>query len=205
MTYPRGAYGPGQVSDVKVEKPAVIILDMAKGYGWAPGSHGYEMVAKVRRLMDAAHAADVQVVHVTSLRRPTDNLPAPTVSTLNNMAGLEGPEVIPELAPEGDDIHTYKRYLSAFFQSDLDYTLRCMGVDCVIFAGASTDNTVLWSSADAFQFRYKVVVAEDCTMVHRNQPGAAAAQAAALGIIATVLKGEVIPLDKVIEKYLQPH
>ena len=203
MSYPRGAYGPGPVSGVKVEKPAVVILDMAKGYGWAPGSFGYEMVARVRRLMDAAHAARVQVVHVTSLRRPTDNLPDPTPSTLRNMAGLAGPEVIPELAPEGDDIHTYKRYLSAFFQSDLDYTLRCMGVDCVIFAGASTDNTVLWSSADAFQFRYKVVVAEDCTIVHREQ-GSAAAKAAALSIIQTVLKGEVLPLDEVIDKYLPP-
>ena len=27
---------------------AVIILDMAKGYGWAPGSYGYDMVANVR-------------------------------------------------------------------------------------------------------------------------------------------------------------
>ena len=36
---------------------AVIILDMAKGYGWAPGAFGYDMVARVRRLKDAAHAA----------------------------------------------------------------------------------------------------------------------------------------------------
>src|SRR3954454_2943413 len=114
MTYPRGSYGPGEAIDAVVEKPAVIILDMARGYGWAPGSFGYEMVANVRRLVDAAHAAGAQVVHVTSLRRPTDNLPAPTPSTLRNMAGLEGPEVIPELQPEGDDIHTYKRYLSGF-------------------------------------------------------------------------------------------
>jgi nicotinamidase-related amidase len=202
MTYPHGSYGPGPAIDAVVEKPAVIILDMAKGYGWAPGSYGYEMVANVRRLMDAAHAANVQVVHVTSLRRPTDHLPDPTPSTLRNMAGQEGPEVIPELAPTGDDIHTYKRYLSGFFESDLDYTLRTIGCDCVIICGASTDNTVLWTSADAFQHRYKVVVVEDCTIVHRE--GQAAAKEAALGIIRSVLKGDVIPLDAVIKKYLPP-
>src|SRR5438552_18114253 len=109
MTYPRGSYGPGRSIDAKVEKPAVILLDMAKGYGWAPGSYGYELVANVRRLMDAAHAADVQVIHVTSLRRPTDHLPSPTPSTLRNMAGLEGPDLIPELQPDGTDIHTYQR------------------------------------------------------------------------------------------------
>ena len=88
MAYPRGSYGPGPAIDAPVEKPAVVILDMAKGYGWAPGGFGYDMVARVRRLMDAAHTAGVQVVHVTSLRRPTDNLPAPTLSTLRNMAGF---------------------------------------------------------------------------------------------------------------------
>ena len=33
-------------------KTAVIILDMAKGYGWEPGSYGYEMVAKVKELKE---------------------------------------------------------------------------------------------------------------------------------------------------------
>ena len=47
---------------------AVIILDMAKGYGWAPGSYGYDMVARVRRLKDAAHAVGAPVIHVNSMR-----------------------------------------------------------------------------------------------------------------------------------------
>ena len=61
---------------------------------------------------------------------------------------------------------------------------------------------MLWTSADAFQYRYKVVVVEDCTMVHRE--GQAAAKEAALGIIRSVLKGDVLPLDDVVKKYLQP-
>ena len=40
-------------------QPAVIILDMANGYHWTPGSYGYELVARIRRLKDAAHAAGV--------------------------------------------------------------------------------------------------------------------------------------------------
>ena len=49
-----------------------------------------------------------------------------------------------------------------------------MGCDVVLIAGAATDNTVLWTSADAHQNLYKVVVVEDCTMVHRERepPGA---------------------------------
>ena len=28
-------------------QPAVIILDMSTGYNWAPGSYGYDLVARV--------------------------------------------------------------------------------------------------------------------------------------------------------------
>ncbi len=48
-------------------KPVVIILDMAKGYGWEPGSFGYGVVAKVRKFKDAAYAANVQMVRVNSI------------------------------------------------------------------------------------------------------------------------------------------
>ena len=177
---------------------AVIILDMAKGYGWKPGSFGYDMVARVRRLKDAAHAAGAQVIHVHSMRRPTDN-----VGNADRMGpNSEGIEVIPELLPTDQDIQIYKRYLSGFSHNDLDYTLRTMGTKRVLIAGASTDNTVLWTAADAFQFRYQVVVVEDCTIVHREQepPGA---QEGALRIVRNVLHSEVLSLDETIAKYLQ--
>jgi len=135
---------------------AVIILDMAKGYGWEPGSFGYEMVANVRKLKDAAYAAGAQVIHVNSMRRPSDNLGNPRM-----MVGTDAIDVIPELQPVDRDILIYKRYLSGFSHNDLDYTLRTMGADTVVIAGASTDNTVLWTAADAHQYRYKVVIVED--------------------------------------------
>jgi len=182
------------------EELAIIILDMAKGYGWEPGSFGYEMVERVRRLKVAAYAAGVQVIHVNSMRRATDNLPTPNPRM---QAGTPGIEVIPELQPVDKDILIYKRYLSGFSHNDLDYTLRTMGVKKVIICGASTDNTVLWTSADAFQNRYDVVIAEDCTLVHRQAepPGA---QEGAIRIIRGVLHGEILSLDAVIEKYLKP-
>ncbi len=177
---------------------AVIILDMAKGYGWEPGSFGYEVVANVRKLKDAAYAANAQVLHVHSMRRPTDNLGTPARMS----PGSEALEVIPELQPVDRDILVYKRYLSGFSHNDLDYTLRTMGADTVLIAGASTDNTVLWTAADAHQYRYKVVVVEDCTIVHREQEPAGAKEGA-LRIVRSVLRGsEVLPLDEVITQYL---
>jgi nicotinamidase-related amidase len=137
------------------------------------------------------------------MRRATDNFPLP-VSDANAkmLPGTEWIDVIPELQPVDRDIQIYKRYLGGFTQNDLDYTLRCMGVDCVILAGASTDNCVLWTAADAFQLRYKVVVVEDCTMVHGKARTEAGAKEAALMIIRTVLQSEVLPLAEVVQKYL---
>jgi len=179
------------------KKPVVIMLDMAKGYGWTPGSFGYEMVARVRRLKDAAHAAGVQCIHVHSMRRPTDHVPNPHM-----MVGTDNLDVIPELQPIDRDITIYKRYLSGFSFNDLDYTLRSMGCDRVIIAGASTDNTVLWTAADAFQRRYGVTVVEDCTLVH-NQEYHPELHDAALKIMRRVLSAEVLSLQQVIEKYLK--
>src|SRR5438477_599828 len=178
-------------------KPVVIMLDMAKGYGWAPGSFAYDMVARVRRLKDAAHAAGVQVIHVHSMRRPTDQVPGGS----RMLPGSDALNVIPELEPTDKDIYIYKRYLSGFSHNDLDYTLRTMGCDCTIISGASTDNTVLWTAADAFQLRYQVVVVEDCTMVHREAEPSGA-QEGALRIVRNVLHSEVLVLDDVIATYL---
>ena len=179
--------------------PAIIILDMAKGYGWKPGSYGYETVAQVKRLSDVAYAAGVQILHVNSMRKPVDNLPGnPTM-----MQGTEALDVIPELQPVDKDITIYKRYLSGFSFNDLDYTLRNLGCDTVIIAGASTDNTVLWTAADAFQLRYQVVVVEDCTIVHREKEPPEVKEYA-LRIVRNVLHSQVIPLDQVIQQYLPP-
>ena len=186
------------MADSIPQNPVVIILDMAKGYGWEPGSFGYEMVANIRKLKDAAHAAGIQIIHVNSMRRPTDNLG----EGVKMMIGSDALEIIPELHPVDKDIIIHKRYLSGFSYNDLDYTLRTMQCNMVIIAGASTDNTVLWTAADAHQHHYKVVIVEDGTMVHREKepPGA---KEGALRIIKTVLKGEVLQLDRVISKYLK--
>ena len=111
-------------------KTAVIILDMAKCYGWEPGSYGYEMVAKVKELKDAAHAAGAPVIHVNSLRRKSDN-----VGDLDKVLMKEktdAVDVIPELQPVDNDTIVYKRYLSGFSYNDLDYVLRTMNCDTVL-------------------------------------------------------------------------
>ena len=55
-----------------------------------------------------------------------------------------------------------------------------------------------------FQNRYKVVVVDDCTITHGQARAAAGGKEAAVQIIRSVLSSEVIPLDEVIQTYMQP-
>jgi nicotinamidase-related amidase len=158
------------------------------------------MVSRIKRLKDVAHERGAAVLHVHSLRRPTDNLPQAAHMTVDQPENLE---VLPELQPVDQDILIYKRYLSGFSHNDLDYTLRCMGIEAVLIAGASTDNTVLWTAADAFQNRYTVCVVEDCTMVHRRGEPSEVKEYA-LRIVRNVLHSDVLPLEDALAKYL-PH
>jgi nicotinamidase-related amidase len=176
---------------------AVIILDMARGYGDA-STYEPGMVSRIKRLKDVAHERGAQVIHVHSLRRPTDRLPRPGHMMADQPENLE---VLPELLPIDQDILIYKRYLSGFSHNDLDYTLRCMRIQAVLIAGASTDNTVLWTAADAYQNSYTVCVVEDCSMVHRPGEPPEVKQYA-LRIVRNVLHSDVLPLEHALARYL---
>ena len=180
-------------------KTAVLILDMARGYGDA-STYEPGMVSRIKRLKDVAHERGAQVIHVHSLRRPTDGLSLAQPSHMM-VDQPENLEVLPELLPIDRDILIYKRYLSGFSHNDLDYTMRCMGIEAVLIAGASTDNTVLWTAADAFQYRYTVCVVEDCTMVHRSAEPPEVKEYA-LRIVRNVLHSDVLPLEEALAKYL---
>ncbi len=179
-------------------RTAVIILDMAKGYGWKPGSYGFDMVARVRKFKDAAYDAGLQVFHVNSMRRPSDNVGNPSMKE-----GTEALDVIDELQPVDKDILVFKRYLSGFSFNDLEYILRNLDIDTVVIAGASTDNTVLWTAAEAFQLRFTVAVVEDCTMVHRETEPPEV-QTYALRIVSNVLHSDVLSAGDAVAKYFKP-
>jgi len=99
------------MADQTPKKPVVIILDMANGYGWKPGSFGYDMVARVRTAQRCCLRSQGPGDSRHSMRRPTDNLPGQP----SMMVGSDNLNVIPELQPINKDILIYKRLLSGFF------------------------------------------------------------------------------------------
>lgn len=63
---------------------------------------------------------------------------------------------------EGDFVIPKRRY-SGFFQTDLDLTLRELGVSTLIAIGCDTNICVLHTLADAYYLGYGSVVVEDAT------------------------------------------
>ncbi len=76
--------------------------------------------------------------------------------------GTDGVEVIDELKPEENDIIVEKRRFSAFFRTDLDLTLRELGVDTVVLAGINTNVCVLATAFDAVSSDFYTILLSDC-------------------------------------------
>jgi nicotinamidase-related amidase len=64
----------------------------------------------------------------------------------------------------GTDIVSDRHHgMAAFTGTDLDATLRALGVDTVVFCGVSTNVALMGGSVEAVGHGYTVVIAEDCT------------------------------------------
>ena len=77
-------------------------------------------------------------------------------------AGEQGGEVVEALTPRESDLLIFKRRYSAFFGTDLDLTLRELGVTELELAGVCTQICILYTAADARMRQYDVTVRENC-------------------------------------------
>lgn len=77
------------------------------------------------------------------------------------LAGEWGGEVVSALAPQKNDYLVYKRRFSAFFGTDLDLTLRELGIRELELTGVCTQICVLYTAADARMRHYDVTVKKE--------------------------------------------
>ena len=80
----------------------------------------------------------------------------------HTIRGTEGAKIIEELSSQATDVFIEKRMLSAFFGSDLDFTLREKNIEILIVSGIRTEGCVLKTVLDAFELGYEVIVPADC-------------------------------------------
>jgi ureidoacrylate peracid hydrolase len=71
-------------------------------------------------------------------------------------------DIVKELAPHADDVVVYKHRFSGFFQTDLDATLKKLGVNYLIVTGCTTSVCVESTIRDAMFRDYTSVILTDC-------------------------------------------
>jgi maleamate amidohydrolase len=145
------------------------ILESIKRWRNACGAEAWDGVARIRELIDVAHAQGVPVIYTTGVRR-LDNWDSGSWSWKNSRTGerllvasteRDGDEIVDEIAPEPHDIVVLKQKPSGFFGTNLLSYLVLLGCDSVIVTGTTTSGCVRATVLDAFSNNFRVIVAEE--------------------------------------------
>jgi ureidoacrylate peracid hydrolase len=152
---------------LETQRTAVIVIDMVNDFckpGGAMVLPGYEkLVAPQLAVIEAARAVKAPVIWVHDTHRPGMRRDREWVKrTPHCVEGSWGPQIIDNLGARPEEIHVIKRRYSAFFQTDLDLTLKDMLVDQLVIFGVVTNICVRSTVHDAFFHGYEVVVPSDC-------------------------------------------
>ena len=166
-------------------KTAVVSIDMHEGHLSpdldcpCPAPRGRSVIETVDRFHAQARKLRVPVIHVVSTLRnsgvdDSKGIPAAWRLTmpeyfgpipgapLHGLKGSRWTELCTHVGAR-DEIVDSKRRLSAFFPTDLDFVLRQMGIENVVFTGVNVDCCILNSSFDASNLNYRVIVVKDAS------------------------------------------
>ena len=161
---------------------ALLIIDMQKDFcleGFGAHRAGRNLsaakaaIAGIEQLISAARAASVRVAHVGFWTLPhhgsdsgswlAQRRRATASSDTLCIAGTEGAEFIPALAPEPGDWVVRKHRYSAFTGTDLDLLLRSRRIRSLVITGVSTNACVESTLRAAFDLDYYICVPPDAT------------------------------------------
>jgi nicotinamidase-related amidase len=149
-------------------KEAILVLDMTRD-SVAPEARAVDKrkaaLPRTAEFLKWGRNSGKPVVFVCSARRKTDTWFL-KYWELANEIWKPGQEPIPELHDKEKDLVVHKRRYSGFFGSDLDLTLRELGVDSLLLVGWSTSLAVATTAIDAWQLGYATMVVTDLTIAH---------------------------------------
>ena len=133
-----------------------------------------------RRLQAAARAANIEVIFTVIESLTLDGR---EISLDHKISGLFFPkgsweaQVIPDVAPQENEIVIPKTSSGIFNSTNVDYVLRNLGVQFLIVYGVSTDQCVETAVRDAADRGFLVTLVEDCCAAEEQARHEAAVQA----------------------------
>ena len=148
-----------QSTTLELEHTAVLVIDVLGGHG--PVVPGLEAMAQnAAAIVKAARAKGVPVIFSDDAHRPPYDRELELWGA-HGMAGTDAARPLEAFDLQEGDIVIPKRRYDGFFQTDLDLTLRELGVDTLIAFGCDTNICVLQTLAGAYFRGYRSVVPAD--------------------------------------------
>ncbi|MDI7260340.1 MAG: isochorismatase family cysteine hydrolase [Thermodesulfobacteriota bacterium] len=147
-------------------KPAIIVVDMVKdifkeGSRLPVTKEAREILPNLQRLLEESRKRGIPVIFACDSFLEGDFIFKGRMK-VHSLRGTKGSEVIDDLKPKSADIILPKRRFSAFFKTDLDQTLRLLGVDTIVVTGITTEVCVLATALDGLCHDFSAILLEDC-------------------------------------------
>ena len=143
----------------------------------------------MRRLLDAARAKGIEVIHVRVAELTSDSRDAGWKQLARGLAvpkDSKEAEPLEEVAPVGDEIVVSKSSSGVFPTTNFDRLLRNLGVSTLVLIGTSTSGCVESAACDASDLGYTVIVPRDaCACSTRASHDLALARMAGGGVIVS--------------------
>ncbi|MCD6119571.1 cysteine hydrolase [bacterium] len=155
--------------DIAVENAALLVVDMQKFF-LDPASPtftcgGRAVTPGIARLIDSFRTAGRPVIYTCHVHHP-DGIDAGIMADWWEGMCIEGSpesEVADELAPLPGEKIIFKHRYSAFYNTDLDTVLRCLGVRDIVVCGIMTNLCCESTVRDAYFRDYRVFFPADGT------------------------------------------
>ena len=190
-----------QLADLIQPEHTAIVTQECQGAVIGPDAGLGQLAEEARRvalpnivrLLPAARAAGVRVVHCLVQRRP-DGLGANHNAKIfaigrgevNILPGTPGAAVLPELGPEPTDLVLSRWHgVGPMGGTDLDAVLRNLGVSTIVVVGVSLNIAIPNVVMDAVNAAYRVIVPQDAVAGIPTEYGAAVI-ANTLSLLATI-------------------
>jgi nicotinamidase/pyrazinamidase len=148
-------------------KPAIIVVDMLKDNFKESSRNPYlqtgrTIIPNLQKLLKESRKREFPIIFACDSFLKEDFIFKGRMK-VHSLRGTRGAEVVDDLKPRPTDIILPKRRFSAFFKTDLDQTLRALGVNTIMVTGITTEVCVLMTVMDGLSHDFSVILVEDCS------------------------------------------